>query len=213
MNNDEIKFSVRIKYVTLIVGIFLTLASIILYMYLMPLSSTFLINDKLNTIIQIFGVGIGLTSLTYVAANQHFLLKSKREENLLQIKKYTSDLIRVWSTKEMFEFASIARKVWYNKREKSDAEYVEEIINDESTYVAIISILNFFELISQLIDEKVVDEKMLRNYYLIIVRNYKDRYFPLIVYVRKQDKSELLCCDFTKLALRWDSVSINNTTQ
>ncbi len=209
MNNDELKFSVRIKYVTLIVGILLTLVSMILYNYLMPLSSTFFINDKINTIIQIFGIGIALTSLTYVAANQHFLLKSKREENLLQVKKYTLDLIRVWSTKEMFEFASIARKAWYNKGEKSDSEYVKEIINDESTYIAIISIINFFELISQVIDEKVVDEKMLRNYYCIIVRNYKERYFPLIRHARREDKSELIACDFEKLAIRWDKEIIN----
>lgn len=208
MNYDEIKFSVRIKYMTLISGIIVTIISIILYINYVPQSNTFPINEKINSIIQIFGVGIALTTLIYVAVNQNFVLKSKLEENLQQKKKYSSDLMRIWSTKEMFEFASIARKVWYNREEKGDTQYVEEIINNESTYVAIISILNFFEQISQLIDENVVDDKMMKKYYYQVVQNYRERYSPLIQFLRKQDKNELILSDFEKLATRWYNESI-----
>lgn len=155
-----------------------------------------------------FGIGIALTTLVYVALNLHFLLKTQHENNQQQIKIYTSDIMRIWSTKEMFEFASIARKVWYEKGNKSDEQYVKEIIDNESTYVAIISILNFLEHISQLIASNIVDDVMIKNYYYGVVKDYKDKYYALIQYLRKESKSNLILCDFERLAQKWDMENI-----
>ena len=206
MTKDLISISVNIKYKTLIIGVLTTLLSVIAYLYFMPLNSpSFELNDKLNTSFQIFGIGIALTTLIYGAFNLHFLLTSQNDSNVQQIKRYTSDIMRIWSTKEMFEFASIARKTWYERGSKSDEQYVKEILDNETVYIAITSILNFFEHVAQLVEVNIVDDKMIKNYYYSVVRDYKDRYFPLIQYLRKEAKTDLVLIDFEQMAIRWDN--------
>ncbi len=210
MGNDEINISVKIKYRTLIIGISLTIILAIIYLIFIPLDKTKThgINDIVNTVIQIMGIGIAVTSLIYIAANQHFLLKSQQEQNQLELRKYSSEIMKLWSSKEISDYSIVARMVWQQNKDKTENDIVKAICDDENYYVAVIGVLNFLDWIGQLVKDNVVDETMIKKYYYVVFRTYKERFSPLILHIRKEFKSDLVLNDFMDLEKKWDSEKV-----
>ena len=195
---DEIRINIYIRYAVLLLGVFLTIAAMVLC-YLWGGSSS-----TLDHILEIFGSGIALTALVYAAMNVRLIYDSQQHNLLMKRKSFSSDLISQFNSPEMTKLSIISYALKKDIKDLKPDEVVEYLEKDQDKKIAMVASLNFFEKLAISIEHGLADENLLRDFFRGIVRSNYHALKGFIELKRKENQNNKIFEKFEALARRWD---------
>ena len=195
---DTITMVLRFKYIILIVGFILTGIAIILNAWHNQWSIS------LDNAIKIIGLGIGVTTAVYAAMNLRHIYESHQEEITNKKKAYSMHLMELWLEPEMTETSSNANLLLKEINETNDTDQAYSLFNEKhDERHSLLSILNYFELLSISIDNNVADEYMLKQFFRGIVVYHYNNMASIIEIRRQKSNNQKIFKDFQNLAEKW----------
>ncbi|MDY6973867.1 MAG: DUF4760 domain-containing protein [Thermodesulfobacteriota bacterium] len=195
---DEIRINIYVRYAVLLLGVFLTIAAMVIcYLWGGP-SST------LDNVLKIFGSGIALTALVYAAMNVRLIYNSQQHNLEMKRKSFSSDLISQFNSPEMTKLSIISYALKKDIKDLKPDEVVEYLEKDQDKKTAMVASLNFFEKLAISIEHGLADEKLLRDFFRGIVRSNFHALKGFIELKRKENQNNKIFEKFEALARRWD---------
>ena len=194
------KFSVKftLKYIVLILGLVITVFVLIIYAWLNQWILT------LDSTIKILGMGVGATTAIYAAMNLHHISDSYINSVDNMKKTSATHLMERWLDLELKKTCINSDSLIHemDEAENSDEAYKLFLLKDDERY-SLLSILNFFELLSISINNEVANEIMLKDFFRGIVVSYYNDMKNIIDIRRTKINNQRLYKDFEILSKRW----------
>lgn len=201
-NRNQLEFSLKLQYPVLIAGLLLTACAGGVYWYKTPPA-----NFDVKTLLQVLGAGTGLTGLFFTAINLQILIDGQIRSFNRERLKVSYDLIAEWESH--VKSTTVALKLRKSISGKNPVE-IETAISQSSgdpsisNEQAIVSVLNFFEKVSQTIRSGYSDEASLKDFFKGLVIGYYHDLKGYILYVREKKKNDRVFEAFFEMAKSWE---------
>lgn len=192
------RVTIRLKYVILIIGILLTILTIIA----IKVWGGTLFN--LDICLKVIGSGIALTALVYATINVHLLYETNEFNYQLKLKENSSNLISEFSDPEMAKLTTLSHSLKKDIKDLNTKEITDFLKNNHEKYLAIVTMLNFYEKLAIFIEHKLVDEKLLKDYFRGVVINTYHVMIGYIGNIRKEKENQKVFEKFENLAKSWN---------
>ena len=198
---DTIRIAARVRYVTLIVGLSASglLAIAFCWFLLGPTDA-----DRAKKTIEVFGIGIGVTALTYTAMTVRQICDQAAEAIARDRRKVAAEMVSQWHSPEMVALTLKGHKLRHAAKSNANVDVIELIKNDQDAEKAIVCIFNYFEKLAISIDHDLVDEDYLRTFFGNIVKGYFHDLFQFAEKKRRQLQTTKVFDRFEAMAKRWE---------
>jgi|ERR1035437_1169191 hypothetical protein len=165
-------------------------------------------DEKLKNAALVFTGGSIIIGIFYSIINyEHNLSKFKYDVKAARetltfttaAKMYEADMVKYFRTVKAFY------ETYINLFKENKGEEINKLlIADPDTRVAFVIIFNYFEGISISINQCIMDEDFMKEFFKTIFKNYYNRYGMFLDYLRKDAGTKRIFRHFTALAERWD---------
>ncbi|WP_046007216.1 DUF4760 domain-containing protein, partial [Pseudoalteromonas rubra] len=189
---DEFNKKIRIKYVTAVLGF-----SIMLLLSWFYYGET----QDMKGISIIIAMTVGALTILYMGMNIRLLAQNHEQNNRNDINKYTFDMLSKWHEDSLIAANQTVKVFWDENCSKDEAEILKLINEKETVYIAIIKVLNYFELLALMSKNDTVSTKIVHDYFGEAYEQYYIRFMPLIRSIRAKYKSNKILreyVDFTE---------------
>ena len=193
----EIKVKAAIRYMVLLLG---SVASgAITWWYVTHVNPGATTEDTLK----VLAVCVGLLTLIYTAINSQFSYDVHLLEALNEKKRTSLDLITEWQSSDMAKITVIGKKI-REKIKMLDGKAAMALIRaDKSDQEAFVALLNFFEKLSIAIEHDLVDQAVLKDFFVPILPIYYSATRDVIQELRREFQSELVFTHFESVGKKW----------
>ncbi|MGK7949681.1 MAG: DUF4760 domain-containing protein [Xenococcaceae cyanobacterium] len=198
MSYQNLPGKIKIKItITLTIGfISFILSSILIGIYIAKPKH----RDILEFIVTTFASSAGVTGAFYVGQT----IKLNAESNKID---RTIECINRWNDPNFFDAKKNTDKIYDLVKGKSDSEYAkivrQELDENLDLRRDIIEILNFLEQLSIYIDEQLVEENLLHEFFVDIVVKYGKTFKLWIVERRNEAGTDRIYEHFTAIYDKW----------
>lgn len=201
-NRNQWELSLKLQYPVLITGLLLTACASVLYWYKTPTASF-----DVKTLLQVLGAGMGLTGLFFTAINLQTLIEGQIRSFNRERLKVSYDLIAAWESHvKSTTIALKLRKAISGKLPQEIESAISQSSGDPniSNEQAVVTVLNFFEKVSQTVRSGYADEAALKDFFKGLVIGYYHELKGYISYVREKKKNDRIFEAFFELAQSWE---------
>ncbi len=193
---DNISFSIKIKYVTLVVGLGLTAIVTGLYLY----QSTTVSITEISAIV---GSGVALTTLIYTAININVTNRIQAESLILQKRNKAGEYIKRFTEPDI----SLCATKCIRLRKKIDGMSQDEIIvyldQHEKEVESLHTLLNYYESIGVATRYGAIDEEIIREFFGEAFKRYWHVFSPYIQNKRNVFQTQRLFKEIEFLVKKW----------
>ena len=191
---DNINIQVKVKYITLIVSLLLTLI----------VSTVYYINEKnFELTLAIIGAGIALTAVIYSAINTNLIYHIESEKFKNEKRKISMDFIEKWSNPEMSKLNSKASYALIKIQSLNNEELKKYLTENQDKQMAILNLLNLFENISIAVNNNIADEDILKSFYKEIFCPSYSQLKNIISITRQQERNQNCWSEFETIIKKW----------
>lgn len=200
---DSLRVRFRINYIALVGLLLLTGLAVAVYVI------THRRNPDWAVALQVILNGVTLTCLVYTAMNYNLLANCSLETTRLHRCDCASRIIGQWYDPAMTSYTTLGRdlRVLIADKELAPDQIATCLAENRDYEVAMVAILNFLEHMAILICRGVADERILKDFFQVIVLQY---YYAMREFIQKKRTrmgTEFLFNNLEALALRWEAHS------
>ena len=191
---DQLSINVRINYITLIVGVLITAAIVLV---------AWKSSQKPEVLLSIVAAGAAVTALVYTAINSQFTRQVHLEE--LRVKKLENAMafIERSTSSEMIQAINLGVALREEVRGKNSDQVKQIIKSSPRKKEALVMIFNYFERLGVIVRLEAADEQALKDYYQAAIRRYWHSFNPWVHEIRSDLQDTTIFTETEKLVKRW----------
>ena len=169
------------------------------------------IQDTINFIVQTIGVSAGVVSVIYAGENIQRASKIKEEDEQLRKTDRALNYISLWNNPNFYIVRDVSTKIKEiiysdenkNKKDEHPKLANEALSKDKDLEQKLIDILNFLEEVSMAVNKQLINEDIIKDFFVHIFERYAQIYNDYINEQRRLKEYEQMYINFTTLNSKW----------
>jgi len=165
--------------------------------------------DRLKNFATVVTCGSVIIAIFYSILNYEYTQIRFKHDKKNSVDTLTFTVASKCHDTEMIGHFKAMKKFYFTHKDviqKRDLKnFHDSLEQDDATKTSVVAVLNYFECISLGIQQELMDETFMKDFFASLFRVHYNYYLPYIEFIRTENSAPKLFVNFTNLAKRWET--------